>query len=155
MKKDAKKKTAVKAQKAEKPAKVGKSDRFSVKELQEYRNALLALRTKIAGDLEHLESDALNKSSRDASGDLSGYTFHMADMATDNFDREFNLGLAANEQELLNQIDGALRKIDEGTYGICEMLGKPIPVKRLKAMPYARYCIEAQQQIEERNRRRA
>jgi len=110
-------------------------------------------RVKIAGDLRHLEGDALNTSQRDASGDLSGYSLHMADMATDNFDREFSLGLASNEQQQLNMIDVALHKIQEGTYGLCENCNKPIPQKRLLARPHASLCIKCQE-LEEKQKRR-
>jgi RNA polymerase-binding protein DksA len=118
-----------------------------------FKKLLEAARKKIAGDLAHLEKDSLNLSQRDASGDLSGYSIHIADMATDNFDREFNLGLASNEQELLNQIDEALRKIDEGRFGICDVCSKPITQKRLIAVPYARFCIKCQAEEEKKKRR--
>ena len=123
------------------------------KELERFKKILEEARKKIASDLQHLESDSLNKSQRDASGDLSGYSFHMADMATDNFDREFTLGLASNEQQSLNKIDAALRKIDEGTYGDCEECGKAISQKRLMAMPHACLCIKCQE-LEEKKKRR-
>ena len=122
-------------------------------EWDQFKKLLEICRKKIAGDLTHLEKDALNLSQRDASGDLSGYSFHIADMATDNFDREFNLGLASNEQQLLNQIDEALRKIDEGQYGVCETCGKSIAQKRLLAVPYARFCIQCQSEEEKKSRR--
>lgn len=123
------------------------------KELDRFKKILQEVRKKITGDLEHLEGDTLNKSQRDAAGDLSGYAFHMADMATDNFDQEFNLGLVSNEQQILNMIDVALRKIEEGTYGECEHCSKPIPQKRLRAMPHAPLCIKCQE-LEEKKRRR-
>lgn len=123
-------------------------------DLDHFRKLLEAARKKISGDVQHLEKDTLNLSQRDASGDLSGYSFHMADMATDNFDREFNLDLASNEQELLNRVDDAIRKIDEGKFGICETCDKPIAQKRLIAVPYAKFCIKCQAE-EEKKRRRA
>ncbi len=123
------------------------------KDLDRFKKLLQDARKKFAGDLEHLEGDTLMTNQRDASGDLSGYSFHMADMATDNFDREFNLGLASNEQQNLNSIDAALRKMDEGTYGICENCSKPITQKRLLAMPHARLCIKCQE-LEEKQKRR-
>ena len=123
------------------------------KELDRFKKILQDIRKKIAGDLQHLEGDSLNTNQRDASGDLSGYSFHMADMATDNFDREFTLGLASNEQQTLNMIDDALRKIDEGTYGDCEECAKVISQKRLVAMPHARLCIKCQE-LEEKKKRR-
>ncbi len=123
-----------------------------VKDFSKYKKLLETLREQVAGDLEHIEGDALNRSQRDASGDLSGYSYHMADMATDNFDREFNLGLASNEQKSLNLIEAALRKIKDGSYGFCEFCSKAIPQKRLLAMPYALFCISCQE-IEEKKKR--
>ena len=122
-------------------------------ELQKLKVQLEAERVKIADGLNHIERDNLNRSQRDASGDLSGYSFHMADVATDNFDREFSLDIASGEQTLLNRIDEALRKIQEGTFGICENCQKLISMKRLKAVPYARLCIKCKED-EEKNERR-
>ena len=122
-------------------------------ELEQYRKLLEEFRKKIVGDLKHLEKDTLNQSQRDASGDLSGYSFHIADQATDNFDREFNLGLVSTEQQLLNQIDDAIRRVDEGAYGVCETCEKPISQKRLLAVPYARFCIKCQAEQEKKTRR--
>ena len=107
----------------------------------------------MAEGINHIERDNLNKSQRDAAGDLSGYSFHMADMATDNFDREFSLDIASTEQVMLNRIDEALRKIEEGSYGICESCEKPISFKRLKAVPSAKLCIKCKED-EEKNTRR-
>jgi DnaK suppressor protein len=125
---------------------------FEKKELEVYRKRLQEIRAKLAGDLAHLEGDSLNKSQREASGDLSGYSFHMADAATDNFDVEFNIGLASNGQQSLNLIDMAIRKIDDGSYGLCEECSKPITKKRLLAVPYAPLCIKCQEG-EEKNKR--
>lgn len=126
---------------------------YNKKDLERFKKILLETRKKIAGDIEHLEGDSLKKTARDASGDLSGYAFHMADMATDNFDREFTLGLASNEQKILNLIDAALRKIEEGSYGVCDNCEKPIPQRRLLAMPHAPLCIKCQE-VEEKKKRR-
>lgn len=120
---------------------------------ERFRKLLQEFRKKTAGSLGHLEKDTLNLSQRDASGDLSGYTFHMADMATDNFNQEFNLDLASSEQQILNQIDAALRKIGEGTYGVCETCSKPISQKRLLAVPYTALCIKCQEEEEKTKRR--
>lgn len=122
-------------------------------ELQKLKAQLEAERAKIADGLNHIERDNLNRSQRDASGDLSGYSFHMADMATDNFDREFSLDIASGEQTLLNRIDEALGKIKEGTYGVCENCQKLISMKRLKAVPYAKLCIKCKED-EEKNERK-
>lgn len=123
------------------------------KDLEKFKALLLQLRRKITGDLQHLEGDSLNTNQRDSAGDLSGYSFHMADMATDNFDREFTLGLASNEQQILNLIDSALHRIEEGTYGICESCQKPIVLKRLAVQPYAALCIKCQEEQEKKKPR--
>lgn len=125
----------------------------SARDLERFKKILHEIRKKIVGDLAHLEGDTLKKSQRDAGGDLSGYSFHMADMATDNFDREFTLGLASNEQQALNMIDHALKKVEEGNFGICENCSKPIPQKRLLALPYAALCLKCQEFEETKKRR--
>ncbi|PIQ86605.1 MAG: hypothetical protein COV74_04300 [Candidatus Omnitrophica bacterium CG11_big_fil_rev_8_21_14_0_20_45_26] len=125
--------------------------RFSAKDLEYYKGLLLTLRERIRTGLQHIEEDSLNKSQKDGSGDLSGYSFHMADMATDSFDTEFRLGIASSEQDLLYEIDHALKKIEDGTYGLCEKYEIPISKARLKAMPFARYSLKAQQEEEKNN----
>lgn len=124
------------------------------KELKKFKDLLESTRRKIVGDLNHLQKDALNTSPRDASGDLSGYGFHMADVATDNYDRELNLDIASTEQRLLNDIDNALRKIEDGTYGQCEVCDSKISVQRLRAMPYARLCIKCKEEEEKKERKK-
>ena len=123
-------------------------------ELMKFKSLLEKERIKVAEGINHIERDNLNRSQRDAAGDLSGYSFHMADMATDNFDREFSLDLASTEQTILNRVEAAIRKIDEGTYGTCETCNKPISTKRLKAVPYAELCIKCKED-EEKNKKRS
>lgn len=144
-------KTARKVSRKPRPEKV---KRLSKADIKFFKNLLLELRKKIAGNLRQIEGETLNTSQRDASGDLSGYSYHMADMASDNYDRELNIGLATNEQQILNDIDTALKMIDAGTYGICEIYGTPIPKKRLLAMPYTRLSKRAQEE-EEKNKNRS
>lgn len=122
------------------------------KTLDKFKQLLVVTRAKIAGNLQHLEKDTLNTTQREAAGDLSGYSLHMADQATDNFDREFTLGLASVEQKVLNLVEAALRKVSDKTYGSCESCKKPIPQKRLAAMPYTPLCIKCQE-IEEKEPR--
>lgn len=121
------------------------------KDLENFKALLEQQRAKIADGLSHIQKDNLNRSQKDASGDLSGYSFHMADQATDNFDRDFSLDLASSGQDLLNAIDEALEKIKEGTYGLCENCEKPISAKRLKAVPYAKLCIKCKEQEEKKH----
>lgn len=133
---------------APKRVKMPKIKKLPQKELEVFKKLLLALRGKIAGDLQQIEGDSLSGNQPSSSGELSD----VADMATDNYDRELNIGLASNEQQLLNDIDVALRKIEDGTYGFCEIYGTPIPRKRLLAMPYTRLSMKAQEE-EEKNPR--
>ncbi len=133
---------------AKKPAKVLKIKRLPKKELDIYKKMLFRLRAKIAGDLQQIEGDTLSGNQPSSSGELSD----VADIATDNYDRELNIGLASNEQQLLNDIDVALKRIEDGTYGVCEIYGTPIPKKRLLAMPYTRLSMKAQEE-EEKNKR--
>jgi len=133
---------------SKKPVKVLKIKPLPKKELEIYKKLLLQLRGKIAGDLQQIEGDTLNGNQPNNSGELSD----VADMATDNYDRELSIGLATNEQQLLNDIDTALKRLDDGTYGICEIYGTPIPKKRLLAMPYTRLSMKAQEEEEKSQR---
>ena len=122
------------------------------KMLEEFKTSLEGMRQSISKNIEHIEKDNLNKSQRDASGDLSGYSFHMADMATDNYDLELNLGIGSKEQSILNDIEGALLMIEEGRYGQCEECSEEISVGRLRAIPYTRLCIKCQAEAEKRKK---
>ncbi|HEX43081.1 MAG TPA: hypothetical protein ENN81_13640 [Phycisphaerales bacterium] len=118
-------------------------------ELLKFRNLLLAKRREIVGSFEEIENEALRQSRLDAAGDLSSMPIHMADLGSDNFEQEFALGLMDNERQLLQEIDMALARIAEGTYGYCDGTGKPIPKARLAAKPWARYCVEYARLVEE------
>jgi RNA polymerase-binding protein DksA len=117
-------------------------------EVRKFKALLLAKRTEILSNIISMEDEALKKSRQDASGDLSSMPIHMADMGTDNFDQEFTLGLMDSERKLIKEIDEALDRIENSTYGICEGSGKSIPKARLEAIPWARYCIEYVQLLE-------
>jgi RNA polymerase-binding protein DksA len=121
---------------------------LSSEELAYFKELLLKERERILFVLRHIESDSLNVNHKEKAGDLNHPSMHMADVATEAFDTDFRLGVASNEKHLLEEIDAALARIEEGTYGFCEKYGVPIPKARLKAMPYARYCIKAQEEEE-------
>lgn len=133
---------------AKKTFRMLKAKKLPKKELEIYKKMLLQLRGKIVGDLQQIEGESLSGNQSSNSGELSD----VADMATDNYDRELNIGLASNEQQLLNDIDIALKRIEDGTYGTCEIYGTAIPKKRLLAMPYTRLSMQAQEE-EEKNKR--
>ena len=129
---------------------MGRSNRFKSKELALFREVLLTRRTQLVGDVNQLEDETLKKSRLAASGDLSAVPYHMADVATDNYDQEFALELLENEEQELREIDAALARLENGTYGKCEACPDHIPKSRLKVIPYARLCIECKR-AEENN----
>jgi len=133
------------------PVKAKRAATLSRKDVDLYKVKLLEMRRKITQDMTQLEENAF-MNTRDASGELSGHTFHMADVATDNNAQELNLGLASSEQSLLNRIEAALKRIDEGTYGLSVKSGKSITKKRLMAVPYAELTVEEQEEEEKKRK---
>ena len=123
-------------------------NKLNKKELLEYKKVITKRKNEILDAIERISEDTLKKSQKDASGDISGYTFHMADVATDNYDREFSLGLASNDRQSLYELDDALKRIEEGTFGVCEECKTVLTKARLKALPYARLCLNCQQKRE-------
>lgn len=111
-------------------------------ELEEFRRLLLDKRAELVGNVNQLSSEALRGSQPGGAGNLSNVPLHMADISSDNWEQSFTLSLMETEQHLLKEIDAALKRIDDGTYGVCEATGKPITKRRLRATPWARYCIE-------------
>lgn len=124
--------------------------KLTKKDLLYFKKLILKRKEEVIDQIKHISEDTLKKSQKDAAGDISGYTYHMADIATDTYDREFSLGLASNERKLIYEIDDALKKIEEGTYGICEQCKNLITKTRLKALPYARLCLKCQENIEKK-----
>ncbi len=120
---------------------------LKTKDLEFFRDLLIAKRRELLGDVHSMEEEAL----RSASGsNLSNLPIHMADMGTDNYEQEFTLGLVEKDRQLLREINIALAKIRDGTYGICEGTGKPITKARLEAKPWAKYSIEYTRKMESR-----
>jgi RNA polymerase-binding protein DksA len=117
---------------------------------EKFKKMLLAMREELTGGIVRHSEDTLSSSQRDSSGDLSGYSLHMADMGSDTFQRDLELGLVTREHEMLYKIDEALRMIEEGTYGKCEECGQAIPETRLRAVPFARLCVPCQEKEEAR-----
>jgi RNA polymerase-binding protein DksA len=124
--------------------------KFNKKELIFFKKIVLKRKEEILDEIKHISEDTLKKSQKEAAGDISGYTYHMADVATDTYDREFSLSLASNVRETLYELDDALKKIDEGTFGICEGCKSLITKVRLKAVPYTRLCVKCQKKKEKR-----
>ena len=122
------------------------------KEAKVFYDLLLKKKEELLKGIEHIANDNLKTSQRDAAGDLSAYSLHMADVASDNYEREFSLSLADAEQKVLNRINTAIEKIDANTFGICELCEKKITKARLKIVPYAELCVPCQEKQEKKKR---
>jgi DnaK suppressor protein len=125
---------------------------FSKKELDDYKEKLLNLKEDVLDQIREISKETLMKSQKDMSGDISGYSLHLADVASDNYERDFNLNLVSSERKILLEIEEALHRIKDGTYGICQMSGKSITKSRLNAIPYAKYSKKCQEQLEKENK---
>jgi len=110
---------------------------LTTSEIKEFKALLLEKLNEILNNVNCMEEDALRRTRTD----LSNLPFHMADAGTDNFEMENILGLMDSERKLLKEIDDALSRINNGMYGICESNSEPIPKERLRAIPWARYCV--------------
>ena len=114
------------------------------------REKLLMLRDAMVDSMAGVAQDTLR--SRAEGREASAFGMHQADAGSDAYDRDFALSLLSQEQDALYEIDQALKRIDLGTYGVCEMSGKPIPHARLEAIPFARFTVECQSQLEKQNK---
>lgn len=117
------------------------------KKLEYFKKLLLKLKEDFVYDINNI-SQGHNGGVDSESRDVSGHVQHMADVATDMYDREFSMGLASNEREVLQKVDIALKKINDKSYGACVECSKPIPEARLKALPYVETCLKCQEKIE-------
>jgi RNA polymerase-binding transcription factor DksA len=109
-------------------------------EWAKYYQHLLELRDQLRRQMDGLAEESAQE--------MAGYSLHMADSGTDNFDRDFALSLLSADQDAIYEIEEALKRIQKNTYGVCELTGKPIPKVRLSAIPWARFTVEAQAQLE-------
>lgn len=109
-------------------------------EMKKYEKLLLKKRAALLEEIKELREDSTN-TIKDATGDLSSYSYHMADLGTDAQEREKKFLLASKSGRLIYHIDEALRRIEKGTYGKCHTCGKEITRTRLEAVPHARFCI--------------
>ncbi|MEW6305789.1 MAG: TraR/DksA family transcriptional regulator [Verrucomicrobiota bacterium] len=109
-------------------------------EWMKYYNTLLELRERLVQQMNGL--------AKESAEEIAGYSLHMADSGTDNFDRDFALSLLSSDQDAIYEIEEALKRIEKQTYGVCELTGKHIPKARLDAIPWTRFTVEAQAQLE-------
>lgn len=114
------------------------AQKLTAVELRKFTAMLLEKRNEILGSVNEMESEALRRNR----SDLSNMPLHMADAGSDNYEIDNTLGLMDSERRLLAEIDDALARIENRTYGVCEGAGERIPKKRLDAIPWARYCVK-------------
>jgi DnaK suppressor protein len=121
--------------------KVRKNGEVKVKpEWAKFYQRLLDLRDQLMRQMNGL--------AKESAQEMAGYSLHMADSGTDNFDRDFALSLLSSDQDAIYEIEEALKRIEKNTYGICELTGKQIPKSRLEAIPWTRFTVQAQAQLE-------
>ena len=111
-------------------------------ELEKFKKKLISLQAHLGGMLRGTAEEVKS------SADTKGYSQHQADEGTDDFNKVISLELSNKEQILLRQVERALEKIDDETYGICDITGEKIPLKRLEAIPYANMTVQAQERME-------
>jgi DnaK suppressor protein len=118
------------------------------KDQKHFEKRLLEEREKLQKELARIEKDVFSTTQRESSGDLSAYSFHMADLGTDAMEREKAFLFASSEGRLLYHVDEALRRLYRNEYGKCESCGGPISKERLEVVPYARLCIRCKEKEE-------
>ena len=121
-------------------------------DMQTFKETLLTMRARLRGDLSAMADSALKRTRSESSGDLSSMPIHMADVGSDNFEQEFTLSLMENDEETLNQIEGALERIEEAVYGQCVECEAKIPKTRLNAIPYTPHCVKCASKLQKQSR---
>jgi RNA polymerase-binding transcription factor DksA len=117
-------------------------------EIGSYRQRLLALKRRLGGELSELEEEALRPVGGEAGGGLSNVPVHPADLGTEMFEEELSLSLLENQAKILTEINDALDRIEQGTFGRCEECRQAISKERLNAIPYTRYCLRDAEKLE-------
>jgi RNA polymerase-binding protein DksA len=117
-------------------------------QIEHFRHQLLALKKRLGADLSALEEEALRATGGEASGSLSDVPVHPADLGTDTYEEEISLGLLENQDRLLTEVNDALARIEQGTFGRCEECHEEISLRRLAALPYTRYCLRCARMLQ-------
>jgi len=146
-----KRKIAKVKKKAIKPEKIIREPKYPslpLKDLKFYKGLIIKKLEALLEDAKSITGEVLRKSQRDASGDLSSYSSHLADLASDSYERDFLLGIASDESQQIFELNEALKRIEGKTFGFCISCSKKILVKRLKAIPYTKFCRACQEKIE-------
>lgn len=122
------------------------------KELEQLKNKLLELRKEVSGQLGLVKDSEMNTTAKEAAGDHSSYSYHMADQGTDNMEREKTFFYAQRDNHTLQEIDDAIERIENKTFGLCEVCESKINTERLEAMPMATLCIQCKSNEENNSR---
>jgi DnaK suppressor protein len=123
------------------------------KQLEYFKEKLLAEKQKVLEEMGELQQDNLKQSISDAAGENSRYSYHLGDVASLSYGREFSMGLAERQQKYLEQIDAALARIEDGTYGICKVTGDTIDIERLEEVLVAKYSVKGKEILERQKRK--
>jgi len=129
------------------------SNGLTQEQLQYFKEKLLAEKQKVLEEMGELQQDNLKQSISDAAGENSRYSYHLGDVASLSYGREFSMGLAERQQKYLEQVDAALARIEDGTYGICKVTGEPIDVERLEEVLVAKYSVKGKEILERQKRK--
>ena len=121
-------------------------------DLQYFKELILKKKQDLLTELGYLEAASMSTTSKDQSGDLSSYSFHMADQGTDTMDRELAFTFASREGRYLHHLNEALERIESGTYGRCRTCGQEINKARLEAVPHATQCIKCKNAEEKKSK---
>jgi RNA polymerase-binding protein DksA len=126
--------------------------KLTKKQLEHFKEKLLEERKRVLEEMDELQQTNLKQSISDASGENSRYSYHLGDVASLSYGREFSMGLAERQQKYLEQVDEALQRIEDGTYGMCKVTGETIAVERLEEVPVAKYSVKGKEIMERRKR---
>jgi DnaK suppressor protein len=126
--------------------------KLTKKQLQHFKQKLLTERKRVLEEMGEIQQDNLKQSISEQTGENSRYSYHLGDVASLAYGREFSMGLAERQQKYLEQIDEALQRIEDGVYGICKITGEPISIERLEEVPIAKYSVKGKEIVEQRKR---
>jgi len=126
--------------------------KLTKKQLEHFKEKLLEERKRVLEEMDELQATNLKQSISEASGENSRYSYHLGDVASLSYGREFSMGLAERQQKYLEQVDEALQRIEDGSYGICKVTGETIDIERLEEVPVAKYSVKGKEIMERRKR---
>jgi len=126
--------------------------KLTKKQLEHFKEKLLVERKRVLEEMDELQQTNLKQSISEASGENSRYSYHLGDVASLSYGREFSMGLAERQQKYLEQVDEALQRVEDGTYGICKVTGETIAIERLDEVPVAKYSVKGKEIMERRKR---